>query len=116
MTATIDTTVDDLLATEHAVMLYDNDEDMQAIACGNIGGAMLDDTLVAGLGESASRGMSALPYFKPDGDKTDVTILIGHAMAPVSASVGMASSDRRRPTMQNESEDHSHADMGTPAA
>lgn len=112
---TIDTTVDDLMTTEHAVMLYDNDEDMRAIACGNIGGAMLDDTLVAGLGEVGIPGHVGFALFQPDGDKTDVTILIGHAMAPVSASVGMASSDAEA-NRDSESEDHSHADIGTPGA
>lgn len=112
---TIDTTVDDLLASAHTVMLYDNDENMQAIACGNVGGAMLDDTLVVGLGEAGVPGHVGFALFQPDGEKTDVTILIGHAMAPVSAT-GSPANMGKEADQQKESEEHCHADVATPEA
>jgi hypothetical protein len=75
-----------VLSGHHALMLYDDDVDMQAVACGNVGGAMLGDTLVVGLAEMGTPGHTGFALFQPDGDQTEVTILIGHAMAPVSVS------------------------------
>lgn len=83
---TIDGTIDDLLAGEHAVMIYESDEDMSAIACGNLGGAMFGDSLVTGLAESGHPGHLGFAIFAPDGEQTLVTVIIGHALAPVSAN------------------------------
>jgi hypothetical protein len=92
---TIDGSLDDLLASEHAVMLYESDDAMHAIACGNLGGAMSGDTLITGLAEMGVPGHLGFALFTPDGDETTVSIIIGHAMAPVSSSGAIA--------------DHSHA-------
>ncbi len=75
-----------LLSGDHAVMIYNDDQAMQGIACGNVGGAMMGDTLVVGLAEMGTPGHTGFALFHPDGDQTDVTIVIGHALAPVSAS------------------------------
>jgi hypothetical protein len=83
---TIDGTIDDLLAEDHAVMIYESDEDMSAIACGNLGGSMLGDSLVTGLAESGLPGHLGFAIFEPAGDQTLVTVIIGHALAPVTAS------------------------------
>jgi hypothetical protein len=82
----IDATVDDLLAGDHAIMIYESDDAMEAIACGNVGGAMTGDQLIVGLGEARIPGHLGFALLTPDGDQTDVTVIIGHAMAPVSAS------------------------------
>jgi hypothetical protein len=82
----IDATIDDLLNGDHAIMIYESDEAMDAIACGNVGGAMTGDQLIVGLGEARIPGHLGFALFTPDGDQTDVTVIIGHAMAPVSAS------------------------------
>jgi hypothetical protein len=113
----ITTTIEDLLASDLAVMLYDNDEDMQAIACGNVGGARLGDTLAVGLGEIGIPGHVGFAVFQPHGDQTDVTILIGHAMSPVSAGGAMpALADTGgEPDHQHESEEV-HDDVATPEA
>jgi hypothetical protein len=110
---TIDAALDDALATDHAVMLYDNDENMQAIACGNLGGALLGDTLVVGLGEFGIPGHVGFAVFQRDGDQTDVTILMGHALAPVSASGGTAGTGDEA-DHRHESEEESHVDLATP--
>ena len=44
----IDAKLDDLLAKPLAVMIYNDDESMQGIACGNLGGARLGDELIVG--------------------------------------------------------------------
>jgi hypothetical protein len=115
--STIATPVDELLASEYAVMLYDNDEDMQAIACGNVGGALLGETLAVGLGEIGIPGHIGFALFQPDGEQTDVTILIGHAMSPVSADgdVPAMADMGEEPDHQHESEE-SHDDVATPHA
>jgi hypothetical protein len=85
-------TLQDLLTSDHAVMIYDNDVDMQGVACGTVGGALLGDTLAVGLAEMGVPGHTGFALFRADGDQMDVTVLIGHAMAPVSASGGSAGS------------------------
>jgi hypothetical protein len=82
----LDATIDDLLADDHAIMIYESDDAMDAISCGNVGGAMSGDQLIVGLGEARIPGHLGFALFTPDGDKTDVTVILGHAMAPVSAS------------------------------
>jgi hypothetical protein len=88
--STIPVSLDTLLAGDHAVMIYNDDVSMQGVACGNVGGAMMGDTLVVGLAEMGVPGHSGFALFHPDGDQTEVTLLIGHALAPVSASGGMS--------------------------
>lgn len=83
---TIDGSLDDLLASDHAIMLYEDDEGMAAIACGNLGGAMMGDTLVVGLGEAGMPGHVGFALLTPNGDKTDVTLLVSEGLAPLSAS------------------------------
>lgn len=83
--STIDAKLDDLLAKPLAVMVYNDDDAMQGIACGNLGGARLGDELIVGLAEVNVPGHTGFATFKADGDKTDVTVLIGHGLAPVSA-------------------------------
>jgi hypothetical protein len=83
---TIDGTIEDLLAGEHAVMIYESDEAMDAIACGNVGGALNGETLVSGLAEAGVPGHIGFALFRPEGDQTDVLVIIGHGLAPVSAS------------------------------
>ena len=85
---TIDGTIEDLLAAEHAVMIYESDEAMDAIACGNVGGALNGDTLVTGLAEAGVPGHIGFALFRPEGDRIAVSVILGHGLAPVSASGG----------------------------
>lgn len=98
---TIDGSLDDLLAADHAVMIYESDEAMDAIACGNLGGAMMGDSLITGLAESGHAGHLGFAIFEPSGEQTVVTVIIGHALAPVSASGTDHAEDEA---------DHSHED------
>jgi hypothetical protein len=97
----IDGSIDDLLSGDHAIMIYESDEAMEAISCGNIGGAMSAGQLIVGLGEARIAGHLGFALFTPDGDQTDVTVVIGHAMAPVSVSGAV--------------DDHDHAENGSQA-
>jgi hypothetical protein len=100
---TIDGALSDLLAGGHAVMVYESDEAMDAIACGNVGGAMDGDSLITGLAEAGVPGHLGFAMFVPDGERTVVSLIIGHAMAPVTASGGSAHAE-------GEGEEHEHAD------
>ncbi|MCC7024423.1 MAG: hypothetical protein IT338_16475 [Thermomicrobiales bacterium] len=95
---TIDGQIPDLLASDHAVMVYESDDNMNAIACGNLGGAMEGDRLITGLAEARIPGHIGFALFQPEADGTLVTIIFGHAMAPMSASGAV--------------DDHAHADNG----
>lgn len=82
----IDGSLDELLASDHAVMVYESDENMRAISCGNMGGAMVDDQLIVGLAEAGIPGHIGFAIFAPEGEQTRVSVIVGHAMAPMSAS------------------------------
>ena len=90
---TIDSTIADLLAGEHAVMIYESDEAMDAIACGNVGGALSGNTLVTGLAEAGMPGHIAFALFRSEGDQTVVLVVLGHGLAPVSAAGAGAGAD-----------------------
>jgi hypothetical protein len=89
---TIDGTIEDLLASEHAVMIYESDEAMDAIACGNVGGALSGNTLVTGLAEAGVPGHIGFALFRSEGDQTVVLVVLGYGLEPVSAS-GAAGED-----------------------
>lgn len=84
----IDGTLEDLLAGDFAIMIYESDDDMSAISCGNLGGAMDGESLVTGLAEMGIPGHLGFAVFTLAGEQTEVEIMIGHALAPVSASGG----------------------------
>ncbi len=91
--STIDGTIEDLVAGEHAVMIYESDEAMDAIACGNVGGALNGETLVTGLAEAGVPGHMGFALFRPEGNQTDVLVIFGHGLAPISASGAAAEGD-----------------------
>ena len=115
--STIDTTIEDLLAAEHAVMVYESDEDLSAISCGNLGGAMLGDTLVTALGESGVPGHVGFAVFHPAGDETAVAIYLAHGLSELS-SAGTGADEHA----EDEAGDHPHEEgdehdaAATPAA
>ncbi len=113
----LDASIDDLLAADHAVMIYESDEAMDAIACGNIGGAMTEETLVTALAEAGVPGHSGFALFSPDGDQTLAVVLIGHGLAPVSASgAGHDHEDGDAGHTDDHDEEDHHDDAATPAA
>jgi hypothetical protein len=114
--STIDGTLEDLLAEDHAVMVYESDEQMDAIACGNIGGAMSGDALVTGLGEMGVAGHVGFALFQQEGDRLAVSVILGHALAPVSASGANAEHEEGEEADDHEDEEEAgHDDAATPA-
>jgi hypothetical protein len=117
---TIDATIDEILAAEHAVMIYESDDVMEAIACGNVGGALHGDTLMTALAEAGVPGHIGFALFRPEGNQTVVTVMLGHGLAPVTAS---GTSDGHDPAGDDESASHDHSGeeegghaMATPGA
>ena len=119
----IDGSLEDLLAGDFAVMIYESDDDMTAISCGNIGGAMNGDSLVTGLAELGIPGHLGFAVFTPAGEQTEVGVLLGHALAPVSASGGNSDAEHAADDghAHDDSDDHadseedSHDTAATPA-
>jgi hypothetical protein len=117
----IDGSIDDLLAGDFAVMIYESDDDMNAISCGNLGGAMDGESLVTGLAEMGIPGHLGFAVFTPAGEQTEVEVILGHALAPMSASGadetghaddGLAHADSDD---HDDAEDDSHDAPATPA-
>jgi hypothetical protein len=111
---TIDGTIEDLLGVDHAVMIYESDEAMDAIACGNVGGALHGETLVTGLAEAGVPGHIGFALFRPEGDQTDVLVILGHGLAPISASGAQAADGHADEDRDAHDEEDSHA-AATPA-
>lgn len=88
-TTTIEGSLDDLMASDLALMIYESDEEMEAIACGNLGGARFGDELVTGLRETGTSGNVGFALFQSKGEQTQVTLLLGPAM-PSGTSDGAA--------------------------
>ena len=76
-TTTLGMPLDDILADDHVLVVFDEDDDTVPLACGAIGGIVTDDgTLAFGLpavGESRYAGVGSLTE---DGDQTDATIFL----------------------------------------
>ncbi len=100
--------LDDLLAAPHALMIYESDEDLTGIACGNVGGARFGDELAVGLGEINRPGHVGIALFEDDDDGLDVTIYVGHALSPVSAggAIDDAHADGADDHAEGEPDDH----------
>jgi hypothetical protein len=112
---TIDGTIEDLLPGEHAVMIYESDEAMDAIACGNVGGALNGNTLFTGLAEAGVPGHIGFALFRSEGDQIVVLVILGHGLAPLSASGGVAGDDHADEDNAAHDEEDGHA-AATPDA
>jgi hypothetical protein len=85
----IDVNLDDLLETAHAINVHASDQDIATyIACGDIGGPLLDDDLYIGMNQQNDSGIYGVAKLeKEDGDKTKVTIyLFDSAAAPAEGT------------------------------
>ena len=74
---TIDVKLDDVLDTAHALNVHESDQNMSNyIACGDIGGPVLDDKLFIGLQQQNDSGYSGVAILEKDGDSTKVTVYL----------------------------------------
>jgi hypothetical protein len=73
----IEVNLDDLLETAHAINIHLSDQDMATyVACGDIGGPVIDDELYIGIMSQNDSGVSGIAKLERDDDKTDVTIYL----------------------------------------
>ncbi len=85
--SSVDVSLDDLLAEDHVVVVFDENDDAAPIACGAVGGTVADDgSLAFGLPAVADSGFSGVAYLAPDGDATSVTIFLAEAVAGRNAT------------------------------
>jgi hypothetical protein len=77
----LDASLDDLLAVPHALMVYESDEDLSAIACGDLGGNRLGDELAVWLGGIGEEGHAGIALFAGAGDTTTARIFLGEALS-----------------------------------
>ncbi|MGH2562253.1 MAG: hypothetical protein ACRDJH_24605 [Thermomicrobiales bacterium] len=74
---TIDATLDDLLNGPRALNVHESDANIQNyIACGDLGGKRVDDTLVIGLQELNDTGYSGVAVLQGNGDTTTVSVYV----------------------------------------
>lgn len=83
--STVDLTLDELLADEHVLVVFDEIQTERALSCGPIGGMIADDgSLAIGLRETPGAGWSGVAYLAPDAGGTSVTIFLAQGLAATS--------------------------------
>jgi hypothetical protein len=74
----IEVSLDDLLVEAHAINVHESDQNIQNyIACGDIGGPVIDDKLYIGLVSLNGSGYAGVAELEGDGDNTNVKIYLG---------------------------------------
>jgi len=79
----IDVSLDDLLKEAYAINVHESDQNIATyIACGDIGGPVLDDELYIGLNQQNDSGYYGIATLKKKGDKTEVTVYLFNSQTP----------------------------------
>ena len=79
-TTTIPASLDDLLAEPHALNVHLSADDMGTyVACGDLGGVVVEDRLVIGLAELNGSGLSGIGILTATGDETEVRFFLSLA-------------------------------------
>ena len=73
----LDLPLDDILADDHVLVVFDEDDDTVPLACGAIGGIVTEDgSLAFGLPAVGESRYSGVAYLSEDGDQTDATLFL----------------------------------------
>ena len=80
---TVELAVADILAADHAIVVHRSADDMGTyIACGDIGGHLIGDSVTVGLGAVGDSGYSGIAWLTDDGEgTTEVRVFITHSGA-----------------------------------
>jgi hypothetical protein len=105
-----------ILSGEHAVMVYESDEEMTAITCGNLGGAMLDETLVTALSESGVPGHVGVALLRPEGEGTVVSLYLAHGLTGLTAASAGTDDQVHGEADHTHVEEDDHGAAATPTA
>lgn len=77
----LDAALDDLLEAPHALVIYESDEDLTVVSCGNLGGSRVGDELAVGLAAPGGSGQTGIALLEGEGGATRVRIFLGDADA-----------------------------------
>ena len=83
----IEVNLDDILTEAYAINVHLSDQEVTTyIACGDLGGPVLDDKLYVGLNEQNGSGYHGIAILEKDDDNTKVTIYLAQSpeMAPAT--------------------------------
>ena len=87
----IEVTFDDLFTEAYAITIHESAQNIQNyIACGDIGGPVIDDRVLIGLGEQNDSGYAGIAIIEKDGDdhvKVSILLTRGLWEAPVEPEV-----------------------------
>lgn len=79
---TLDLPLDDILAEDHVLVVFDEDDDTVPLVCGAIGGVVAEDgSLAFGLPVVGESRFSGVAYLTPDGDQTLATIFLAEDLS-----------------------------------
>lgn len=82
---TVSATLDAIASGGHALKIYQSDDAMDvAVACGDVGGIVVDGDLIVGLTSTGAEGMTGLALLRSEGDQT----IVGVFLLPASAAEG----------------------------
>ncbi len=103
----VDLTLDDLIATDHSIVVHDSAGDMGTfIACGAIGGHDVDGSFLVGVGPVGDSGFSGIAWLTDAGDgTTDVSVTISHSGATESMDDDMSDDDMSDDDMSDDDMD-----------
>lgn len=80
--STVDLSLDALTGDDHAIVIFNEDNQDVALACGAIGGFVAKDgSLAIGLRAQGDSRFSGIAYLSPSGDGTDVSIFLAEDLA-----------------------------------
>ena len=79
--STIDTPLADLVAADHALTVR-TDDGNDALACGDLGGLLIDNELAVGLRAGNGAGPAGIALLRAEGDRTEVAVYLTDTPAP----------------------------------
>lgn len=83
----IDISLDDLLKNPYAINIAESSSNIsKSIACGNVGGVVVNDDLLIGLQQQNESGYVGVAVLHRDGDQTDVTLYLAKGLSGPSAT------------------------------
>ena len=89
---TVDLALTDIIDGGHAINAHESEENISNyIACGDVGGVVVDGTLVIGLGELNDSGYTGIAILEENGDQTDVSVYLTTAEGSETSATPAAS-------------------------
>ncbi len=88
---TVDMSLADIIEGGHAINAHESEDNIgNYIACGDIGGVVVDGTVVIGLDELNDSGYTGIAILKENGDQTDVSVYLSKGATGMTAGTPVA--------------------------